>query len=345
MLKPCAHHDVDGMHAADSRRFYDSTCECIMGGQGWGDDIILRRVLSFGSFRVRLRSVTSRWLQLIDSHFPPPRRYDPPQGCLAFIELEQDLQLNKLIYSATLRIGHGLIQRESAHPGSGEGGYMECEKLLPSAAAHSSGQHMNETTRACAAAQPGRSTAPQPHTSIVAFTNWVPSYYRSNANDDREMVHELKEEDAIAIWIFVTKLLCQGERDASRRTGAVAQDESAFQNGETCIACSGNGCRICAGTGIRPGEATRTSVGAVKTEGGHGFLWVRCGGSDGALCANSVSDCADHARPVTLARKHAVSLQDLCGLQSLLDHRRNPRLKRQEQAPVRIVPFGGVSNV
>lgn len=326
---------------ADTYRFCESTCECIMGGQGWGDDIILRRVLSFGSFRVRLRAVTSRWLQLIESRFPPPRKFDPPQGCLAFIELEQDLQLNKLIYSATLRIGHGLVQRESAD----QSGYMECGKLLPSENAHSSGQYMNETASACAAAQPGRYNALQPHTSTVAFMNWVPSYYRSNTNDDREMVHELEEEDAIAIWIFVTKLLCQGERDASRGTGAAAQEESAFQNRETCIACSGNGCRICGGTGIRPGAPTGTSVGAVKTEACRGFLWVRCGGSDGALCSSSVNEGADQPGPVTLARKHAVCMEELSGLQNLLDHRRNLRLRCQERAPARFVPFGGVSNV
>jgi len=296
--------------------FAGSTCDPPTGEKGWGDDMILCCVLSFDDSKVQHRAVSLCWRQLIEAMFPPYRKYDPPEGGLGLVEFEEDLQMNKLIYSATLRIGNNTINRDCA--GS------KAEEEQPRSTS-------DELTLQ------GRSVATRGKTSTVAFLNWVPSYYRSNANDDRDnVVHEIEETDAIAVWILVTKLLCRekvrGDNDeGSIRADSVTEDNAGElqAGGETCIACSGAGCRLCGGTGFRAGTGPEPASQSRQQKDVRGFLRVQCGGSiDVSLFS---------------AGKHPLSSVEVRQLQALLDHRRNSRLLRCKRARAPIVPFGGVS--
>lgn len=254
----------------------------LVSGGGWLDNVILHLVLGFDGPRVRCRAVSPLWRDVVEAGSPPYRRYDPPRGGLAVIELEEDLQLNKLLYSVSLRFGSSAAERSV--PGS-----------------------------------------------TVAFMNWVPSYYRSNPNDDRGEVHGIPEDDAISAWILVTKLLSRVP-PPPEDTGV----DLVLHGREACIACSGSGCRLCGGAGVRNGAGPlRGGTAASSAEGCRGFLRVRSGIGSHA----PQEGCSAMSVP-----KHRLSSQEVTRLRALLDHRRNPRLQRQERARAPIVPFGGVSN-
>eukprot|EP00931_Biecheleriopsis_adriatica_P079307 TRINITY_DN52711_c0_g1_i1.p1 TRINITY_DN52711_c0_g1~~TRINITY_DN52711_c0_g1_i1.p1 ORF type:complete len:334 (+),score=48.79 TRINITY_DN52711_c0_g1_i1:36-1037(+) len=328
----------------------DLVCELVVSGRGWGDDTILCQIFNFHDSKVELRSVASHWRQIVEGRYPKHQKFDPPEGGQCIIEIEEDLQMNKLIYCATLHFSlastSGLIQelrqQQQSSPSVQESaedsetrknckeGYVSCDKSM-----HSSARQEVEASRR------------QAGISKVAFTNWVPSYYRSNANDDREVVHVMEETDAIATWILVTKLL---RRDACGAGGDAASSDRAHGStvetqlrGDSCIACSGRGfnCRLCQGTGLRENAGPGGSAAAVHSSAYHSFLWVRSN-SHGP----SFSDMDTNAvRTWELAKKHPLTPEEVGKLQALLDYRRNPRLLRKERATPAIVPFGGVSKV
>lgn len=264
----------------------------LVSGKGWVDNMVLRLVLGFDGPKVHCRAVSPHWRDEVEAGSPPYRRYDPPRGGLATIELEEDLQMNKLLFSASLRIGSSDIV-----------GPVSCSSPTDAGGRNVSG-------------------------STVAFMNWVPSYYRSNPNDDRGEVHDISEEDAISTWILVTKLLsCEPPQND---TGA-----DWVLPGEACIACSRSGCRLCSWTGVRNGDMLLRGRGAAWSgEGCRGFLRVRCGSG-----SHTPQDDSTMFVP-----KHRLSSREVAWLRALLDHRRNPRLQRQERERAPIVPFGGVSN-
>eukprot|EP00419_Tripos_fusus_P016649 CAMPEP_0172759000 /NCGR_PEP_ID=MMETSP1074-20121228/166833_1 /TAXON_ID=2916 /ORGANISM="Ceratium fusus, Strain PA161109" /LENGTH=292 /DNA_ID=CAMNT_0013592691 /DNA_START=127 /DNA_END=1005 /DNA_ORIENTATION=- len=292
--------------------------------------MILCLVLSFDDSKVQRRAVSLCWRHLIEARFPSYRRYDPPKGGLGFVELEEDLQLNKLIYSATLRLGNNNVRSSSAASNTEEQQPATTDLTLQ-----------------------GRFAARRSKLSTVAFLNWVPSYYRSNANDDRnEVVHEIEESDAIALWILVTKLLCRdmsqgGNDEGLMRADTVTEGHASglHASGETCIACSGAGCRLCAGTGLRVGVGPGLASHAWSKKDVHGFLRVRCGGSGDASFQNDDAISGQNGGELILAGKHPLSSEEVRQLQALLDHRRNDKLLRCERTRASIVPFGGVSNV
>merc|ERR1711908_160082 len=146
------------------------------------------------------------WRVVVESRFPPHQKYEPPCGGLGFVELEEDLQMNKLIYSTTLRFGKGVCSAPSISISSSDAQSQpqQCKSRPQESGreGYASGEQRDgELLEEDVAALQGRSEAPQGGISTVAFMNWVPSYYRSNANDDREVVHEMEESDAIAAWI------------------------------------------------------------------------------------------------------------------------------------------------
>lgn len=141
----------------------------------------------------------------------------------------------------------------------------------------------------------------------MAFLNWVPSYYRSNPRrGHREVVCELEEADAIATWILVTKLLrCHGESQSRLPDHGAA--------------------------GVVAAGLDTTAMARERSMGeGRGSLRVRCG------TENAASDAGTRI---------LLSGQEVGQLQAFLDHRRNPRLHRQEQEEEPVVPFQGVSSV
>jgi hypothetical protein len=311
--------------------FVDSQYDSILGGTGWGDDMILQWVLSFDDSKVQRRAVSSCWRQLIEARFPH-RKYDPPEGGVGVLEFEKDLQMNKLIYSVTLQFGrNGSPCSESSKAEL----QQQQEKEQPPLDSLKL-EHSNST---------GTS-------SSVAFMNWVPSYYRSNLNDDRDqVVHEIEETDAIAVWILITKLLHQGIAQGDK--GQIMAD-AATEGGpglETCIACSGSGCRLCGGRGIRrmppapPPSVHFESPGgptAFEARRPYGFLRVRCGSGSSD---DSPSEGGNEHEPMnTLAEKRPLSSLEVTEIGALLDHRNNARLMRRKCPRAPIVPFGGVRN-
>jgi len=299
--------------------------------------MILRRIMSFHDSKVHLRTASPHWRQLIEARFPPHTKYDPPYRGQGFVVVEEDLEMNKIIYSATLKFASS---DGSLRSGSFESSTGTSDSVSRFGTGETSPKQRLRTSV--------EEHAAQTNGSKVSFTNWVPSYYRSNANDCREVVHEMDEADAIATWILITKLLNKHESDiATSGSRVMPEDERSetVSRGGSCIACSGRGwgCRVCNQTGVReftsmsPRDDARTATGSV----GCGFLWVRCGGDLDVSCCSNQST----ANQWVLTKKHPLLLQDLIAIQSLLDHRRNPRLRRKDQVPAQFVPFGGVSNV
>jgi len=293
------------MHTFQEKRTEAESCpgsiyDSLMSGNGWLDNVILCSVFRFDDSKVQRRAVTPYWRKLVETQFPPHRKYNPPAGGSARIELEKDLGLNKLIYTATLSIG------------SNASGYNS------SSASEETPQQLDEA-----------GTHEHTVASTVAFLNWVPSYYRSNPNDDRSMFHEILEDDAIAAWILVTKL---SQRDESMIAGSKPEEINSQSQAEACVACSGNGCWVCSGSGIREGTAGHSANIHSPQECGHGVLRVRC-------CSE------DNIRSSIRAEKHVLSSQEVDSLQAFFDHRRNPGLRQIECKRAPIVPFGGVSNV
>jgi hypothetical protein len=303
----------------------DFICDLITSGKGWGDDILLRLILSFHDARTQLRSISLHWRRLIEVRFSPHVKYDQPSGGQCAIVVEEDLQLNKLVYTATLQFDMSATKATSSSSMPGNASEdTECGGYLPTEAAMLAKDSPNKAS-----------------ISKVAFTNWVPSYYRSNANDDRAMVHDMSEDDAIATWILVSKLLKHGLHGTDEKSSSSAAGGSnARLNGELCIACGGSGlnCRLCHGTGVREGTTDAVDrQGISKCTTSRAFLWVRCGDDLNPLCSRSNS--------LELARKRPLSTRELQMLQALLDHRRNPALQIQTRTQTPVVPFGGVSNV
>merc|ERR1712032_606815 len=326
----------------------DMMCDLITGGRGWGDDMILRLILSFHDAKVQLRSVSPPWRYLVEAGFPLHVKYDPPLGGQGLVEVEEDLQMNKLLFSATLQFSNNMIGAASDSSFQGdsqqraENAFVkdDARGCFPDRSGSSSPKQQESATEV---SNQSNECPNLTRASRVTFTNWVPSYYRSNANDDRAMSHDMSEEDAVATWILVTKLLqgSEGGTEASRSSpGAASQSQ---RRGEMCIACNGSGfgCRLCSGTGIREGTGLSAHQSSSNdSRARSGFLWVRCGVDRDLSCGRDTSGITTE-----LAVKRRLSSQELKALMELLDHRRNPRLQLRKRAPAPFVQFGGVSNV
>lgn len=331
---------------------FDLMCDLITSGRGWGDDMILRSILSFHDAKVQLRSVSPTWRNLVEARFPLYVKYDPPLGGQGVVEVEEDLQMNKLHWCATLQFGKKMagavsdssLQGDSQQRGEKSFGKDDHSGYLQIANAPSSPGQPGQQESAIEFSSLSKECSNSAIASKVTFTNWVPSYYRSNANDDRTMSHDMSEEDTIATWILVTKLL-QGDKcgkDASRLSPGADDHSQLPQRGEACFACNGNGvgCRLCSGSGVREVTSPSTGPSFDESYARSSFLWVRCGVDRDLSCGRNNREIMSE-----LAIKRPLSSQELKALKDLLDHRQNPHLQLRRRAPAPFVQFGGVSNV